>query len=288
MKKIIRLVIAVIIISLLVFICSCNKTEKKNNELKIIDGAGEQFKNVTDVYNKYIKAETADIEEYKRAEAPLKKNTKNKQTVEYSVTKEFGAVAPIDIYTDDSGSDYYYNTDGILISFLNKSDELDEAEIKIASDPESAITQEKAKEIAENFAKENFAELYEGYELISEQDYSFMYAKRCGSDNYIIAQTYVCDVSAAGTVRLCSISNPQNFEGFDADTFKDVSKEDIENAAIPVVKEAFGDKFVSCEIRSAYIGRYNDNYVIKASYTVTSVASDNSQIESVYEVILQP
>ena len=278
------------VVLLNIFGCSTKKNDSFNN-LEVVGSGQADIKNITQKYKKFMELQNSDVKEYVRSEAPDERNFKRNKTLTYKETEEYGENAPLDIYEDEFGARYYYNSEGIIISYQSNSDIVRQSTIEQSKNDGIAIDSKSAIDIAQKFAVELYGDYFVGfkYDNINNKGWfsSVTFNKKYGKDNFIVGESYTCAILATGAVNYCSITNPQNMEGFDGGQFENVSKKDVYEKCEEEINDVFEDNLVSFEVDKVNIKKYNDTFVIKADCKVI-LTNDEEHIETLYEVVLQP
>ncbi|MBR6807303.1 MAG: hypothetical protein IKM46_02855 [Clostridia bacterium] len=185
--------------------------ETKASEVKI-----ERNKFTGDVYSDVVKSREITV-------------GGKELTVSYRYSNTFGGTRS-DVYLDDAGNMYYFDTDGNLTGEFPARDN---TVTKNNEDSRKTLAEADYINIAEDHMRGVFGSDVDGFEYLSHEvltssgKYSVRFAKTIGEDGFVIADTCSVTVSADGNVTMCAKGANDPLEGFDMSLLDGVTREEV-------------------------------------------------------------
>lgn len=173
------------------------------------------------------------------------------------------------LYLDGENNEYYFDADGKFIgmnmNIANYSAAMLEAREKGTV---QRITEPEAIAIAEQTMKENFGSRIDGFELEetisddSDGSYTVFLAQKLGDGKFVTGSRCYATILADGTVYSCKMRE-DDFEDFDENRLKGISKEEIEKDLEQKTKELYGESLESFEIDGYDLVKIDGKYYIR-------------------------
>ncbi len=250
-----------------------------------------QIKNITSEYNAQVEKQpeiVQDTETVRKDVVQTKLFGKTK--LKYKHTIQYQSAEPINVYQDETGRTYSFNKNDIYISYSsNTSQELNDQTLSEKKYGDKFIDTNEAEKIAAEYAKENFASIFDGYTHISTKEsnnmFDIIYEKRCGKDGAFNIGYYICRVLPNSRILYCSITDPDEYKDFDVNRVKDLSKEDFDAVAQKEFEKEYGEKFISFKTAQYLIEKYQDDYIVKMYCNVTAKSDDGKDYTFSQDVI---
>jgi hypothetical protein len=187
-----------------------------------------------------------------RTNAPLTRTykTSDGETIllNYLETVDSVAYNDCDVYVDGNGNRYTYDFEGKLMGILYASGT--SADLTDNRDGKNTILGEidldDAKVIAENYAKQLYADRFDGMEYYSDRitgtgNYNVTFAKTYGKDNFLCGKYCSVTVNENGKVIDCSMLAEYDMTGFDVKLLDNLTREDVDEYVAEGCEKLFGE-----------------------------------------------
>ncbi|MBQ8524043.1 MAG: hypothetical protein IJ457_05425 [Clostridia bacterium] len=194
--------------------------------------------------------------------------------VKYTATQRLSNNYIIDIYCDNSGNEYYYDTSGEIIGYNENSD------TKSDTNNSLSLSMDAVSKIAETFANSLYENEFTNYTLThsgtSGDEYYYVFIKTAGDTGFITTRRCTVFANESGNIKSSILSQETYPDSFDLSKLNDIRESEV----TANITEQLKDIFTNASNISI-----TDVYVAESGNSLLAMTEFNTDIEITNEMV---